>query len=88
MQTFETSLELYQTRIINLHTVSLETPSYLHQSIFPQQRAGEGGGGTQEAGVRHFLDSLSDGQHQCGVDERHDDVGVKLICDCDANEQE
>ena len=52
----------------------------LDEGVLPQQRAGEGGRGPQEARICHFLYCLSDGQHQRGVDERHDDVGVKLIC--------
>lgn len=62
-----------------MFAVSLETCAYLHQGIFTQQRAGEGGRGAQEARVRHLLYSLPDGQDQGGVDERHDDVGVKFI---------
>lgn len=56
----------------------------LHQSIFPQQRTGQGWGSSQEARVRHFFHSLSDWQHQCGVNEGHNDVGVKLICEMEA----
>lgn len=53
--------------------------AHLHQGVLAQQRAGQGGRGAQEAGVRHFLHGLPDGQHQGGVDERHDDVGVELV---------
>jgi hypothetical protein len=51
----------------------------LHQSILPEQRAGKGGGGPQEARVCHFLYGLTDRQNQGGVDEGNDDVRVKLI---------
>lgn len=63
-----------------MFTSSFETWAYLHQGIFPQQGAGQGGRGAQEAGVCHFFHSLPNGQYQGGVDERHNDVGVKLIC--------
>lgn len=52
---------------------------YLHQSIVPQQGAGQGGRRTQEPRVSHFFYGLSDGQHQRGVYEGHDDIGVKFI---------
>ena len=54
--------------------------AHLHQGILAQQRAGQGGRGPQEPRVRHLLDRLPDGQDQSGVDEGHDDVGVKLVC--------
>jgi len=53
---------------------------YLHESIISELGAGQGGGGAEEAGVCHFLHGLSNGQDQGGVDEGHDDVRVKLIC--------
>lgn len=52
---------------------------YLYQGIIPQKRAGQGGCSTQESRVSHFFYSLSDRQHQRGVYEGHNDIGIKLI---------
>ena len=53
--------------------------SDLDEGIVSQGRAGEGGCGSQEAGVCDLLDGLTDAEDQGGVDERHDDVGVELV---------
>jgi hypothetical protein len=52
----------------------------LHEGVIAELRAGECGGGAQETRVRHFLDRLTDAQYQGGVDERHDNVRVKVVC--------
>lgn len=46
----------------------------VHESA-AQQRAAV----AEEAGVRHLLHRVPDGQHQRGVDERHDDVVVVRV---------
>ena len=61
-------------------TVSRRPRAHLHEGVVSELRAGQGGRGAQEAGVGHLLHSLSDGQHQGGVDERHDDVSVEVGC--------
>ena len=53
---------------------------HLHEGVISELGAGQSGGGAEEAGVCHLLHGLSDGQDQGGVDEGHDDVRVKLIC--------
>jgi hypothetical protein len=72
------------TDLLLLPTASLwvfsPTFSHLHQSVVSQLGTGDSGGGTQEAGIRHFLHSLSDRQNQSGVHEGHDDVRVVLVC--------
>lgn len=62
-----------------MQNVLQEYLTHLNQSILAQQRAGESGRCSQKPGVCHFLHSLSNGQNQSGVDERHDDVGIKLV---------
>ena len=54
--------------------------AYLYESIVSQLGAGQRRRGPEEAGVCHLLDRLSDRQDQRGVNERHDDVRIKLIC--------
>ena len=53
---------------------------HLHEGVVPERRAREGWRGAQEAGVGHLLDGLSDREHERGVHEAHDDVGVELVC--------
>lgn len=53
--------------------------THLNQGIFTQQWAGECGCCSQESRICHFLHSLPDGQNQGSVDERYDDIGIKLI---------
>lgn len=55
--------------------------AHLHKCIFPKQWAGQGGCCAQEARVCHFFHSFSNWKHQGGVNERHNDVGIKLICE-------
>ena len=52
----------------------------LDESVVAQGRARQGGRRSQEPRVRHLLDSLANRQDQGGVDERHDDVRVELVC--------
>lgn len=43
--------------------------SYLKQCIIPQRRTAKGRGSSQKPRIRHFLDRLTDRQHQRGIHE-------------------
>ena len=58
---------------------------HLQQRIIPEQRGAQGRHRAQVATVADLFHGLTDGQHQRGVGERDDDVGVKLILRALAN---
>lgn len=53
--------------------------AHLNQGVFTEQRTGECRRRAQETRICHFFDRLPNGQNQSGVDERHNDVRIKLI---------
>lgn len=57
-----------------------KTNSYLNKSIITQLRAGQGWRCAKETRVCYFLHSLSDGQNEGSVDERHDDISIVFVC--------
>ncbi len=62
------------------HVIHRVCTLHLHQSVVSELGAGQRRRRSEETGVRHFLHSLPDRQHERRVHERHDDVGVELVC--------
>lgn len=54
---------------------------YLNQGIITERRTRKGRCCAQESGVCDFLHGLSNAQHKGGVDEGHNNVCVKFLCE-------
>ena len=54
--------------------------AHLNEGVFTKPRARQSGCGPKEARVGDLFHRLPDGEDQCGVGERHHNVGIKVVC--------